>query len=81
MDGGEEISGGLVIACGDGAELFDLVQDLYTTSKDNQNFLHTRFGLGYDVLKPYKTIIERWLWPGVYKHQEYSVAKAKKPNL
>ena len=31
------------------------------------------------MLKPYKTIIERWLWPDVYKNQEYSVSKAKKP--
>ena len=59
--------------------LLGLVQDLYTTSKDNQNFLHARLGLGCDVLKPYKTIIERWLWPDVYKNQEYSVSKAKKP--
>jgi hypothetical protein len=63
----------------DRSGLLGLVQDLYTTSKDNQNFLHARFGLGCDVLKPYKTIIERWLWPDVYKHQKYSVAKAKKP--
>ena len=62
----------------DRAGLLGLVQDLYTASKDNQNFLHTRFGLGCDVLKPYKTIIERWLWPDVYKNQEYSVSKAKK---
>ena len=59
--------------------LLGLVQDLYTASKDNQNFLHTRFGLGCDVLKPYKIIIDRWLRPDVYKHQEYSVSKAKKP--
>ena len=63
----------------DRASLLGLVQDLYTTSKDNQNFLHARLGLGCDVLKPYKTIIERWLWPDVYKSQEYSVSKAKKP--
>ena len=62
----------------DRAGLLGLVQDLYTTSKDNQNFLHARFGLGCDVLKPYKTIIERWLWPDVFKHQEYSVSKAKR---
>src|ERR1700730_7492178 len=24
-------------------------------------------------------MIERWLWPDVYKNQEYSVSKAKKP--
>ena len=29
--------------------------------------------------KPYKIIIDRWLRPDVYKHQEYSVSKAKKP--
>ncbi len=63
----------------DRAGLLGLVQDLYSVSKDNQNFLHTRFGLGCDVLKPYKTIIERWLWPDVYKNQQYSVSKAKKP--
>src|SRR5271169_6495371 len=62
----------------DRAGLVCLVQDLYTTSKDNQNFLHARLGLGDNVLKPYKTIIERWLWPDVYKHQEYSVSKAKR---
>jgi hypothetical protein len=62
----------------DRAGLLGLVQDLYITSKDNQNFLHARFGLGCDVLKPYRTIIERWLWPDVYKHQKYSVSKAKR---
>jgi hypothetical protein len=63
----------------DRARFLGLVQDLYTASTDNQNFLHTRFGLGCDVLKPNKTIIERWLWPDVYKNQKYSISKAKKP--
>lgn len=58
--------------------LLDLVQDLYAASKDNQTFLHARFGLGDDILKPYKTTIERWLWPDVFKQQDTSVAKAKK---
>ncbi len=62
----------------DRAGLLGLVHDLYAASKDNQNFLHARFGVG-DVLGPYKAIIERWLWPDVYKNQDYSVAKAKKP--
>ena len=34
----------------DHAALLGLVQDLYAVSKDNRNFLHTRFGLGCDVL-------------------------------
>lgn len=59
--------------------LIGLVQALYAASKDNQTFLHTRFGLGEDLLKPYKAIIERWIAPDVYRSQTYSVAKAKKP--
>lgn len=63
----------------DRAGLLGLVQDMYAASKDNQAFLHARLCLGDDPLKPYKTIIERWLCPDVYKNQDYSVAKAKKP--
>ena len=62
----------------DRAGLIGLVQDLYAASKDNQAFLHTRFSLGGDVLKPYKATMARWLWPDVFKNQETSVAKAKK---
>jgi hypothetical protein len=57
--------------------LLGLVQDLYTANKDNQAFLHARFGVGADVLKPYKETIERWLWPDVLRNQDTSVAKAK----
>lgn len=63
----------------DRAGLIGLVQDLYAVSKDNQAFLHARFALGDDVLKPYKATIDRWLWPDVFKNQDTSVAKAKKP--
>jgi hypothetical protein len=62
----------------DRAGLINLVHDLYATSKDNQAFLHARFALGDDVLKPYKATIDRWLWPDVFKNQDTSVAKAKK---
>jgi hypothetical protein len=57
--------------------LTGLIQNLYAASKDNQAFLHARFGLGDDVLAPYKETIERWLWPDVLRNQDYSVAKAK----
>jgi hypothetical protein len=62
----------------DRAGLLGLLQDLYAASKDNQSFLHTRFGLGGDVLDPYKATIDRWLWPNVYRNQTFSVSKAKK---
>src|SRR4051795_12726815 len=58
--------------------LFGIIQDLYAASKSNQTFLHARFGLGGDVLAPYKAIIDRWLWPDPIKNQDTSVAAAKK---
>lgn len=62
----------------DRAGLIGLIQDLYAASKDNQTFLHARFALGDDVLRPYKVTIDRWLWPDVFKNQDTSVSKAKK---
>ncbi len=57
--------------------LVSLIHDLYSADKDNQAFLHTRFGLGDDVLLPYKKTLDRWLWPDVLRNQDTSVAKAK----
>jgi hypothetical protein len=57
--------------------LIGLIHDLYTADKENQAFLHTRFGLGEDVLMPYKKTLDRWLWPDVLRNQDISVAKAK----
>ena len=57
--------------------LVGLIQDLYAAHKDNQTFLHTRFALGEDVLRPYKETLDRWLWPDVLRNQDVSVAKAK----
>jgi hypothetical protein len=61
----------------DRAALLDLIHNLYAAHKDNQSFLHARFGLGEDVLEPYKKTIDRWLWPDVLRNQDTSVAKAK----
>ena len=57
--------------------LLGLIQDLYAAQKDNQTFLHARFGLGVDVLKPYKETLDRWLWPDAFRNQDTSVVKAK----
>ncbi len=62
----------------DRAGLLGLVQDLYAADKNNQAFLHARFGLGGDVLVPYKARIDRGLWPDVARNQRASVATAKK---
>ena len=34
--------------------LLGLIQSLYAAHKDDQTFLHARFGLAEDVLEPYK---------------------------
>jgi hypothetical protein len=62
----------------DRAALLVLIQGLYTAHKDNQTFLHARFGLGADVLEPYKRIIDRWLWPDLFRRQDTSVSQAKR---
>jgi hypothetical protein len=54
-----------------------LIQDLYASNKENQMFLHARFGLGEDILRSYKETLDRWLWPDVLRNQDTSVAKAK----
>ena len=54
-----------------------LIQDLYAANKENRMFLHARFDLGNDGLKPYKETIDRWLWPDVLRNQDASVVKAK----
>lgn len=61
----------------DRAGLIGLVQDLYAASKDNQAFMHARFALGDDVLKPYKATISQWINPADFR-KPMSVAKAKK---
>jgi len=62
----------------DRAGLLGTIQDLYAASKDTRAFLHARFGLGQDVLDPYKAAIDRWLWPDLTKNQSISVAAGKK---
>ena len=65
------------LAVFDRAALLDLLHHLYAAHKDNQAFLHARFGLGEDVLEPYKKTIDRWLWPDPFRNQDTSVSKAK----
>ncbi len=57
--------------------LLGLIQNLYAANNDNRTFLHARFGLGQDVLAPYKEVLDRWLWPEVLRNQDTSVVKAK----
>ncbi len=54
-----------------------MIQSLYAIHKDNQKVLHACFGLGDDVLGPFKETIDRWLWPDLFRKQDTSVSKAK----
>lgn len=65
------------LAAFDRTALVDLIHRLYAADKSNQTFLHARFGLGDDVLEPYKETLARWLWPDPLRNQDTSVSKAK----
>ena len=65
------------LAVFDRPALLDLLHHLYAAHKDNQAFLHARFGLGEDVLEPYKKTIDRWVWPDPFRNQDTSASKAK----
>jgi len=62
----------------DQSGLLGLIRDLYTAHKDNQAFLHARFGLAEDVLEPYKRTIEQWLCPDVFGPETYPSPKPRK---
>ena len=57
------------------AGLLSLVQDLYAANKVNQTFLHTRLGLGGDVLKPYKERSDRWISPDIFRKETESTVR------
>lgn len=61
----------------DKKQLIVLVSDLYRLSKENQTFLHVRFGVGDDPLSPYKKTIEACMYPAVDKNKPVQIAKAK----
>lgn len=58
--------------------LIGLISDLYAYSPPNKNFLHARFSLGSDTLKPYKKIIEDALFPDVMSNDDVEITTAKK---
>jgi hypothetical protein len=58
--------------------LIGLISDLYAYSTPNKNFMHARFSLGSDALKPYKKIIEDALFPDVMSNDDVEIATAKK---
>jgi len=49
----------------DQQDLLELILDMYDLSKDNKDFLHTRFSIGDDILAPYKKIIKECLYPDI----------------
>ncbi len=65
------------IAGHDKAALVGLIADLYEYSEQNRSFLHARFSLGDDPLRPYKKIIDCALSPDVMKNKPIRIAKGK----
>jgi hypothetical protein len=64
------------LASFDRAALLAVLQDLYAADECNRDYLHARFGLGEDPLRPYKKTMDRCLWPNVFRGQQPSVSGA-----
>lgn len=62
----------------DHKQLLKLVADLYRFSKENQAFLHARFGVADDPIEPYKKTIDECMHPDIYSNKPIQIAKAKK---
>ena len=58
-------------------KLIQIIGDLYRLSKENQDFLHTRFSIGDDPLKPYKQIIKACMYPDVMSNKPIRIQEAK----
>ena len=62
----------------DQKHLLRLVADMYRFSKENQAFFHARFGVGDDLLAPYKNTIEDCMYPDVHIDKPIQISKATK---
>ena len=60
------------------ADLVRLIAELYRREKSNRNYLHTRFALGDDALKPYRKIIDASVYPDAGRKWSLQIAKAKR---
>jgi hypothetical protein len=57
--------------------LLELISDIYNLSKNNKDFLHTRFSIGDDVLAPYKKIIKECMYPDI-PNESVRILRAKR---
>jgi Family of unknown function (DUF6155) len=60
------------------SELIQLITSLYGLSKGTRDFLHARFSIGDDPIRPYKKIIEDSMFPDVFKNKPIQISTAKK---
>lgn len=62
----------------DRKQLTGLVADLYRFSRENQDFLHARYGVGEDPLGPYKETIGECMYPDIYTDKPIRISEAKR---
>jgi len=62
----------------DHKQLLKLVADMYSFSKENQTFLHARFGVDDDPLESFKKTIDECMYPDVYSNKPIQISKAEK---
>ena len=56
-------------------ELLTLINDLYALSKENKDFIHARYSITGEPLKPYKTLIEQSIYPDFNKPLKLSIGR------
>lgn len=60
------------------ADLLKVIADLYRLSKDNQHFLHARYGDTAASLAPYKEIIRHAVFPKFENDQDLHLSEGRK---
>jgi hypothetical protein len=60
----------------DEKEQMFLIKDLYNISKENRDFLHTRFSIGFNPEASYKKVIEDSLYPDVMGNEDFQYQRA-----
>jgi hypothetical protein len=59
-------------------EILQVVRDPYQLAKTNKDFLHARFLIGDDPLKPYKDTIKDCMYPNVMRDKPLRISLAKR---
>lgn len=67
-----------ILADKENSEILKLIGDLYALSDENKTFVHSRYSIGDNPLKPYQDIISDALYPDVMCNQPIQLSVGRK---